>query len=222
MAFGHIDAAPIAALRVRIAAIERQGQPHADAAVLPFDVPTIDRHLPSGGLLLGAMHELQAAGPDVEYGAAPALFAAGILARHPGSVVWIGRRHGVFGHGLLRAGLDLRRIVFVDAGKTGLSRCWWCCLRARGPARAGGLAPAATRRRRLPGTRPADPPQPSLRRSRPEPALGGHHALAGLDAAICTGPSACAGRAGPEPAALAARADALPRRPAEILDRGES
>ena len=120
MALGHIDAAPIAVLRARIAAIERQRQAHIDAAVLPFDVATIDRHLPSGGLLLGAMHELQAAGPDVEYGAAPALFAAGILARHPGSVVWIGRRHGVFGHGLLRAGLNPRRIVFVDAGKTGL------------------------------------------------------------------------------------------------------
>ena len=120
MAVGHTDAAPMAALRARIAAIERQGQTSVGVAVLPFDVPTIDQHLPSGGLLLGAMHELQAAGPDVEYGAAPALFAAGILARHPGPVVWIARGRSVFGHGLLRAGLDPRRIVFVDAGKSGL------------------------------------------------------------------------------------------------------
>ena len=120
MAVAHTGATPIAALRAQIAAIERQGQAHVGAAVLPFDIPTIDQHLPAGGLLLGAMHELQAAGPDVEYGAGPALFAAGILARHPGPVVWIGRGHGVFGHGLLRAGLDPRRIVFVDAGKTGL------------------------------------------------------------------------------------------------------
>src|ERR1700712_91078 len=120
MALAHTGATRIEALRARIAAIERRGQGHAGAATLPFGVETIDRHLPPGGLLLGAMHELQAAGPDVEYGAAPALFAAGILARHPGPVVWIGRGNCVFGHGLLRAGLDPRRIVFVDAGRTGL------------------------------------------------------------------------------------------------------
>ena len=120
MALAHTGATRIEALRARIVAIERRGQGHAGAATLPFGVETIDRHLPLGGLLLGAMHELQAAGPDVEYGAAPALFAAGILARHPGPVGWIGRGGCVFGHGLLQAGLDPRRIVFVDAGRTGL------------------------------------------------------------------------------------------------------
>lgn len=116
----HTETATIEGLRSQIAAIERQGHATARAAVLPFGIETIDQHLPAGGLLLGAMHELQAAGPDTEVGAAPAVFAAGILARHPDPVVWIGRGHGVFGPGLLRAGLDPRRIVFVDAGKTGL------------------------------------------------------------------------------------------------------
>ena len=120
MAVGHTDAALIGALRAQITAIERQGHGRTRAAALPFEIETIDRHLPPGGLLLGAVHELQAAGPDVEHGAAPASFAAGILARHPGPVVWIGRGRGVFGHGLLRSGLDPRRIVFVDAGCTGL------------------------------------------------------------------------------------------------------
>ena len=83
-------------------------------------VAAIDAQLPADGLLLGAMHELQAAGPDTETGAAPALFAAGILARRPGTVVWIGRETEVFAAGLLDAGLDPRRVVFVDAGKSGL------------------------------------------------------------------------------------------------------
>jgi protein ImuA len=111
-------AAVVEALRARIAVAERQGRAPSQAVALPFEVAPIDRHLPAGGLLFGAVHELQASGPDVETGAAPALFAAGVLARCPGSVVWIGRRGGVFAHGLLQAGLDPRRIVFVDAGGT--------------------------------------------------------------------------------------------------------
>ncbi len=89
------------------------------AAALPFGVAPIDRHLPAGGLLLGTVHELQAAGPDIETAAAPALFAAGVLARRSGPVVWITRDGGgVFAQGLAQAGLDLHRLVFVDAGKS--------------------------------------------------------------------------------------------------------
>ncbi len=111
-------AAEIEALRAQIAVIERRGRTPSQAAALPFGVAAIDGHLPAGGLPLGAVHELQAAGPDVETGAAPALFAAGVLARRPGPVLWISRNGGVFAHGLLQAGLDPRRIVFVDAGKS--------------------------------------------------------------------------------------------------------
>ena len=107
----------IASLRTRIATIERQGSARSRSAVLPFGIDAIDRHLPGGGLCLGAVHELHAAGPDVEVGAAPALFAASVLARRPGPVVWIGRKGAVFGHGLLQAGLDPRRVVFADAGR---------------------------------------------------------------------------------------------------------
>ena len=107
----------IESLRLRIAAVERQGSARFRSVVLPFGIDAIDRHLPGGGLRLGAMHELHAAGPDVEVGAAPALFAAGVLARRPGPVVWIGRKGAVFGHGLLQAGLDPRRVVFADAGR---------------------------------------------------------------------------------------------------------
>ena len=107
----------IDSLRIQIAAIERQSSARPRSAVLPFGIDAIDRHLPGGGLRLGAMHELHAAGPDIEVGAAPALFAASVLARRPGPVVWIGRKGAVFGHGLLQAGLDPRRVVFADAGR---------------------------------------------------------------------------------------------------------
>lgn len=114
------QAVVIETLRARIAVVERQGGLPSRGAALPFGVAAIDRHLPAGGLLLGAVHELQAAGPDVETGTAPAVFAAGALARRPGPVVWISRCGGVFAHGLLQAGLDPARVVFVDAGRTGL------------------------------------------------------------------------------------------------------
>jgi protein ImuA len=108
----------ILALRAQIAVIERQGRALSGGAALPFGVAAIGRHLPAGGLSLGAMHELQGAGADVETAAAPALFAAGVLARRPGPVLWISRSGGVFAHGLLQAGLDPRRLVFVDAGRS--------------------------------------------------------------------------------------------------------
>ncbi len=112
------QAAVIQALRVQIAMAERHGRMLSGAAALPFGVASLDQHLPAGGLLLGAVHELQGAGPDVETAATPALFAAGVLARRPGPVIWISRNGGVFTHGLLQAGLDPRRLVFVDAGRS--------------------------------------------------------------------------------------------------------
>ncbi len=110
----------LASLRAEIAKLERGKLAFDGPAVLPFGITAIDAQLPASGLLLGAMHELQAVGPDTETGAAPALFAAGVLARRPGTVVWIGREAEVFAAGLLDAGLDPRRVVFVDAGKTTL------------------------------------------------------------------------------------------------------
>ncbi len=117
MMIADTRAAVVEALRAQIAVAARHGRGSSRASAVPFGIAAIDRQLPAGGLLLGAVHELQASGPDVEVGAAPALFAAGVLARRPGPVVWIGRSGGVFAHGLLQAGLDPRRVVFVDAGK---------------------------------------------------------------------------------------------------------
>src|ERR1700720_4514807 len=45
-------------------------------AVLPFGIKEIDRHLPGGGLALGALHEVAGGGNGAIDGAAAALFAA--------------------------------------------------------------------------------------------------------------------------------------------------
>ena len=82
-------ATAVTALPAQLAIVERHGRASSGAAALPFGIEALDQRLPSGGLLLGAMHEVQATGPDVETIAAPALFAAGVLARRSGPVIWI-------------------------------------------------------------------------------------------------------------------------------------
>ena len=110
----------LATLRSQIAALERGSIRHHDAATLPFGIDAIDRHLPGGGLALGAVHEIAGGGPEVEHGAAAALFAAGLLAHRPGPVLWILGRHDLFTAGLAGAGLDPRRLVLVQARQDAL------------------------------------------------------------------------------------------------------
>jgi len=111
----------MAALRDRIAGLERRGGGGRAAASLPFGVAEIDRHLPDCGLALGAVHEVSAGGPEVEHGAAPALFAAGLLARRPGPVLWILGRRDLFAAGLAQAGLDPGRLLLVQARREALA-----------------------------------------------------------------------------------------------------
>ena len=109
---------PIESLRAAIARLERG---HAAAQdVLPFGVEAIDAALPGGGLGVGALHEVVGAGIDVEFAAAPALFAAGILARRAGPVVWVLARPDLFAPALAAAGLHPARVIHVEAGKQGL------------------------------------------------------------------------------------------------------
>ncbi len=105
-------------LRSRIARLERRSA--SPAAVLRFGVPAIDRHLPGGGLLAGALHEVAGEGADVEHGAAAALLLAGLLARRRGPVLWAVMRHDLFAPALAAAGLHPNRVVFAEAGRAGL------------------------------------------------------------------------------------------------------
>ena len=108
----------IAALRDRIARIER-GPQRRRRATLPL-LPPIDAALPDGGLALGALHEIVSAGPDMEHGAAAALFIAGMLARQRGPVLWAMERADLFAPGLAAAGLHPDRVIYAEAGKPAL------------------------------------------------------------------------------------------------------
>lgn len=105
-------------LRAAVARIERRGAEAGPAeGALPFGHPGLDAHLPGGGLLLGALHEVAGAGPDVEHGAAAALFAAGALARLHGKVLWALERRDLFAPALAGAGLHPGRVLYVEAGR---------------------------------------------------------------------------------------------------------
>jgi protein ImuA len=102
-------------LRDRIARIEH-GPARPRRAVLPLH-PAIDPALPGGGLAPGALHEAAGAGPDTEHGAAAALFIAGILARHPGPVLWVMQHADLFAPGLAAAGLHPDRVIYAEAAR---------------------------------------------------------------------------------------------------------
>jgi len=110
-----MQADTIATLRRQIASLERRSGTGLSSACLPFGVPELDACLPGQGLALGAVHELFADGPAVEQGAAPALFAAGVLARRIGPVLWITARGDLYPPALARAGLDPARMILVKA-----------------------------------------------------------------------------------------------------------
>jgi protein ImuA len=85
--------------------------------LLPFD-PCVDRCL-GGGLALGQLHEISAAGIDAETGALPAAFVSALLARiEPDkSVFWIAPAEDLHPPGLLPYGLNPNRLVLVRPGK---------------------------------------------------------------------------------------------------------
>jgi protein ImuA len=105
----------LAALRRRLEALERAGRPAS--AALPFGLAAIDTALPSGGLALGALHELAGAGPDEEDGAIAAAFLAGILARlEPARpVLWCLAAGDLYAPGLAACGLAPERLILARA-----------------------------------------------------------------------------------------------------------
>jgi protein ImuA len=101
-------------LRERIRRLE--GAPGRRRLVLPFGIKAIDRHLPGGGLALGALHEVAGGGNGAINGAAAALFAAGVVARLRGRVLWCLTRQDLFAPALAQAGLIPDRVIYVEAG----------------------------------------------------------------------------------------------------------
>jgi len=143
-------------LRERIRRIER---PTASVhGVLPFGLAAIDRVLPGGGLVRGALHEILGMGGDEEDGALAAAFAVGILGRLATTgnsiVLWCLPRPDLYRPGLAAHGLDPAHIVLVQALRD--SEILWAMeegLRAPGIAavvgEVGSLPAVASRRLQL-------------------------------------------------------------------------
>ena len=104
-------------LRDVVARIERHRADAERAPPLAFGLPAIDAALPGGGLTRGALHEIAGTGADTEHGAASAMFAAGILARMPGKILWVVERHDLFAPGLAAAGLHPDRVIYAHVGR---------------------------------------------------------------------------------------------------------
>ena len=100
-------------LRARIEHLAR-GVVAAGTPALPFDIPALDDVLPGGGLARAALHEI--GGEDAAGSNGPAtLFAAGIVARLGGPVLWCGLAGDVFGPALAQAGLAPDHVLHADA-----------------------------------------------------------------------------------------------------------
>lgn len=108
-----VSAAVLTELRQQIEGIE--GVVRRGRAVLPFGVTAIDRHLPQGGLALGALHEVAGGANGAIDGAAAASFAAGIAARTGGKVLWCHSQGDLFAPALNQSGLREDQIVFFEA-----------------------------------------------------------------------------------------------------------
>ncbi len=106
-------------LRIAVARIERGASP-ARRPSLPFGLAALDAALPGGGLAVDALHEVMGTGPDLQHAAIAARFAAGVLARRPGPVLWVLERADLFAPGLAGAGLHPDRVIYARAGRDGL------------------------------------------------------------------------------------------------------
>lgn len=94
--------------------IDRLEHGHRRREALPFGLEPVDRHLPGGGLALGALHEWSEAGPAAELAGAATLFVAGVAARLNGPVLWCLNRRDLFAPGLMRAGLHPDRVIYAE------------------------------------------------------------------------------------------------------------
>jgi protein ImuA len=174
----------LADLRTRTAAAERHGaRPTGGRAVLPFGLAPLDRHLPDGGLILGALHEFAGGEADADRAAAATLFLAGILARLPGPVLWVLKARDLFAPGLAGVGLHPDRVIYAETGgrDADILRAMEEGLQHGGPRKGGlgGLAAVVGELARLPLTasrrlhlaaETAGAPALVLRRWRPAPA----------------------------------------------------
>lgn len=87
----------------------------ADRAILPIGNDEVDRKLPGGGLVRGALHEVAGGAHGAVDGAAAAAFASGIAARTGGMVLWCHSQPDLFAPALAQSGLTSDRVVFFES-----------------------------------------------------------------------------------------------------------
>ena len=95
---------------------EIESQTRIIHGMLPFGLDAIDQRLPTGGLALGALHEVAGGGNGAVHGAAAALFAAGIMARTTGQILWCVARRDLFAPAMAQAGLHPDRVIYAEVG----------------------------------------------------------------------------------------------------------
>lgn len=118
-------------LRERLERITQGPTRHHDN--LPFGIPSIDNHLPGGGLKMGSLHEVSGGGNGAVDGAASALFSAGIAARVTGKILWCVTRPDLFMPALTQAGLSQNRLIMVECrDEKGVLDCFEEGLRCNG------------------------------------------------------------------------------------------
>jgi protein ImuA len=99
----------MAALRARVARLERSGLgEREEPPAIPL-CPEMDRALPSGGLPRAALHEVLSDGAGAAIG-----FAALLMARSGGTVFWIARDPDPWPPGLARFGLPPSRLIVAQ------------------------------------------------------------------------------------------------------------
>src|SRR5260221_2241256 len=98
----------LCALRARIQALETG---RLGGRAMPLGLAAIDAVLPGGGVALGALHEIMGSGADEEDGAVPAAFAASLLARLEGPVLWCLQADDLYAPGLAASFLAPERLI---------------------------------------------------------------------------------------------------------------
>ncbi len=144
-------AAPVStSLREKVRRLERaHSLQRAGKAAVPLGLPAIDALLPDGGLLTGALHEIEAgpapSGRVAAHDGAALGFAAHLMgrfaARTPGTLLWCRRSSGVFDAPpyapALAASFDPARLLMVTARRD--EDVFWAMATGHSPFRASHM-----------------------------------------------------------------------------------
>jgi len=144
-------------LREDIQRLERKGRHDSSSAALPLGVKEIDRRLPGGGLRLAGLHELWPAWQEGDEGAATGFLlalSARLLARHPGTLLWVSRADDLYAPAAALAGVPPGRLLRARARRPedllwALEQGLQCHELAGVAGEVAGIDPVAARRLQL-------------------------------------------------------------------------